>query len=66
MPLCDNHLSTASAVGLSVRNLTPAVDVLDALLDIYGIKELSFVDTSIEGGGGGREGIAGRREGSAA
>ena len=49
-----------------MRNLTPAVDVLDALLDIYGVKELSFVDTSIEGGGGGREGIAGRREGSAA
>jgi hypothetical protein len=47
MPLCEKHLSTATSVGLSVRRLAPADDVLDALLDIYGVEELSFVDTSI-------------------
>jgi hypothetical protein len=47
MPLCDRHLNTASAVGLPVHRLASADDVLDALLDIYGVKELSLVDASI-------------------
>ena len=47
MPLCDTHLSTAFAVGLSVHRLIPADDVLDALLDIYGVEELSLVDATI-------------------
>ena len=47
MPLCDNHLSTASAVGLSVRRLTTADETLDALLDIYVVNELSFLDAIV-------------------
>lgn len=47
MPLCDDHLGTAFAVGLSVQRLTPAGDALDALLDLYGVKELSFLDATI-------------------
>lgn len=46
MPLCDEHLSTASAVGLSVRRFAPADDVLDALVDSYGVEESSFVDAT--------------------
>jgi hypothetical protein len=47
MPLCDDHLGTAFAIGLSVQRLTPAGDALDALLDIYAVKELSFLDATI-------------------
>lgn len=47
MPLCDDHLGTAFAVGLSVQRLTPAGDALDALLDLYGVQELSFLDATI-------------------
>jgi hypothetical protein len=47
MPLCDKHLSTASAVGLSVHRLTPVDDVLDALLDLYGVGELSLLDATL-------------------
>ena len=47
MPLCDDHLGTASAVGLSFRRLTPADEALDTLLDLYGVKELSFLDATI-------------------
>lgn len=49
MPLCDDHLSTALTVGLSVRRLTPAGDALDALLDLYGVGELSSLDSTVEG-----------------
>jgi hypothetical protein len=66
MPLCDKHLGTAFAVGLSVQRLTPAGDELHALLDLYSVGELSLLEATFEGGGGRREGIAGRREGSAA
>jgi hypothetical protein len=48
MPLCDIHLSTAFAVGLSVRRLTPAGEALDALLDLYGVGELSLIDATVE------------------
>lgn len=47
MPLCDNHLRTASAVGLSVQRLTPAGDALHALLDLYGVGELSLFDATV-------------------
>jgi hypothetical protein len=47
MPLCDNHLSTASAVGLSVRSLTPADETLDILLDLYGVSELLVLDATV-------------------
>jgi hypothetical protein len=39
MPLCDDHLSTALTVELSVRRLTPADDALHALLEVYGVEE---------------------------
>jgi hypothetical protein len=66
MPLCDTHLSTAFDVGLSVRRLTSAGDALQALLDVYGIEELSLLDAAFTSAGGHGEGVAGRREGSAA
>jgi hypothetical protein len=47
IPLCDKHLSTASAVGLSVHRLTPADDSLGALLESYGVEELSFVNAPL-------------------
>jgi hypothetical protein len=66
MPLGDRHLSTASAVGVSMRRLIPAGDALQALLDLYGIEDLSLLDTAFASAGGHEEGVAGRREGSAA
>jgi hypothetical protein len=66
MPLCNAHLGTAFAVGLSVRRLTPAGDALGALLDLYDVGELSLIDATLEGAGGLRQGVAGRRGGSAA
>lgn len=47
MPLCDRHLSTAFDVGLTVRRLTHARDAIDALLDVYSVEELSFVDANM-------------------
>lgn len=47
MPLCDDHLGTAFALGLSERRLTPACDALDALLDLYGVVELSSLDATV-------------------
>jgi hypothetical protein len=46
MPLCDKHLSTASAVGLSVHRLALADDVREALLDTYGLEGLSLLDAT--------------------
>jgi hypothetical protein len=46
MPLCDRHLGTAFAVGVSMRRLTPSGDALQALLDLYSIEELSLLDAS--------------------
>ncbi len=47
MPLCDEHLGTASAVGLSVRRLTPADEALGTLLDLYGVGEMSLLDATV-------------------
>lgn len=49
MPLCDHHLSTALAGEPSVKRLTPADDVLGALLDVYGVQQLSSLDATVEG-----------------
>jgi hypothetical protein len=47
MPLCDHHLSTAFAVEPSVKRLTPADDALGALLDVYGVQELSSLVATV-------------------
>jgi hypothetical protein len=48
LPLCDSHLSTAVAVELTVKRLTPAGDALGVLLDVYGVGELSSLDATVE------------------
>ena len=60
VPLCDDHLGTAFAVGVSMRRLTPSGDALQALLDLYGIEELSLLDAAFASAGGRGEGVAGR------
>jgi hypothetical protein len=44
MPLCDKHLETALAVELRVKRMMPAGDALHALLEAYGVEELSSLD----------------------
>jgi hypothetical protein len=65
MPLCDRHLSTAFAVGVSMRCLTPAGDALQALLDLYGIEDLSLLDAAFASAGGHEASAGGHEEGVA-
>jgi hypothetical protein len=51
MPLCDRHLGTAFAVGMSMRQLTPSGDALGALLGVYHVGELSLIDATLDGAG---------------
>jgi hypothetical protein len=44
LPLCDEHLATASAVGLSTRRLIRADVALEALVKRYGVGVLSPMD----------------------
>jgi hypothetical protein len=46
MPLRDDHLSVASAVGLSVQRLTRADDALTPL-DLYRVGEQSSLDATV-------------------
>lgn len=55
MPLCERHLDTAGAVELSMRDLTPAGDVLRALLDVYGVRELLRASDGLPGAWATRE-----------
>jgi hypothetical protein len=43
-PLCDEHLEIALAVESSKPDLTPAKEVLSALLEVYGVQELALED----------------------